>query len=393
MRFRLLSFIAVLTVNSTIYAQTPQEVMTAYRAYNAAMEIEDFPAAIQHAKKAWDEAEKQLGDHRNTGDLAYNYGFIEKNRGDSAKAVKALVRSAELAHLKNEDAGLVRLEREVEAVSSLEAAKKYGDAKNRIDAALKFAGANGLSQNVFAGELHMHNASHCNILLNRKVNSGKKQIGSLINTGGSEKGIRDGQKKCERMALRAADIFDSTPTEARPSYISGANTMVGYSLELQKDWFGAAMRYQKARKAVEDIYPRDHPVAANAIGRWINARNYLERLDKLEKAEADGLCQCWPYSDRRRTVQPSKTVKVNFPYRGLNTTSGFAIVKFDVTDAGKTENIHIVQSFPDDVYDKASIKAIEQWQYPAKTEGEPDDFRTGIIQPFSFYLSSNLDPL
>jgi len=86
------------------HAKTPPEVMKSYRAYDAAMKQNDFKSAIRHAKKAWQYAEDLMGEHALTGDLAYNYGYVEKNQGNKEKSIKALERSIELASLKKEDA-------------------------------------------------------------------------------------------------------------------------------------------------------------------------------------------------------------------------------------------------------------------------------------------------
>jgi len=104
-----------------------------------------------------------------TGDLAYNYGYIEKNQGDKRKSIKALERSIELAALKQSDATALRLEREVELVSCMDGFTKDAPLGKRIDNAIKFANANGLGTTVFVGELYVHEANICTRRLHKKM--------------------------------------------------------------------------------------------------------------------------------------------------------------------------------------------------------------------------------
>jgi len=389
----ILSFALTLALSTQAHSQVPPDVMKAYKSYNTSMTNGDYKAAIKHAKVAWTRAEDALGESALTGDLAYNYGYVEKNKGDNKKAIKALERSAELAKFKKEDAELIRLEREIETISSLEATDKARKAGKRVEDALKFAEASGLSNSVFAGELHLHDANACIRSLNSKISSGKPQLGSLVQTGGSEKAIKSGQKRCGRIAERAVSIFEALPQQAQPGYVSSAHKLSGYAHETNEDWLSAALSYQKARKAVEDVYPRNHPLVADSIGRWINARNYLKRLDRLEFAKSKGLCDCWPYSQTEKGLEPIETVQPDFPAAAKNLTSGYAIVEFDISDEGDVKNVKVINSWPEDVYDKPSITAVKQWKYPVKQQGEPDGYRNGVSEVLNYYLRSGLDPI
>jgi TonB family protein len=56
--------------------EAPPQYLVAYRAYNAALEAGEHAAAVGHARSAWDAAEQELGDHRLTAILAFNYGRL-----------------------------------------------------------------------------------------------------------------------------------------------------------------------------------------------------------------------------------------------------------------------------------------------------------------------------
>ncbi len=374
-------------------AQTPPDVLKSYKAYNASMKGQDYQNAIKHAKKAWENAEAQLGDDPMTGDLAYNYGYVEKNQGNRAKAIVAFERSVELASLKKSNATELQLEREVELVSSMDGVSSDKKLEKRINRAIKFANSNGLGQTVFVGELYVHDASICTRLLQTKMRNPQQQIGSFINRATTARGIKDGNKKCANIAKKAVSIFDANVTDTRPDYVASANNYVGYGYEANKNWLAAALSYQKARAAVEDDYGREHPLVAKTIGRWMNARNFLKRTGSLEYAESRGVCKCWPFTQDRSTVSSINWVSPDFPAKALKRSSGYAIVQIDVSDEGVPENLRVLNSWPGDVYDKSSLKAAKQLQFPPKTEGEPENYRKDVTIPYSYYLSRGLDPI
>ena len=374
-------------------AQTPADVLKSYKAYSASMQSQDYRNAIKHAKKAWEKAESQLGDHSMTGDLAYNYGYIEKNQGDKANAIDAFKRSVELASLAKSDAAALQLEREVELVSSMDGNSRDTKLEKRINRAVDFANSNGLGQTVFVGELYVHDANVCTRELHRKMKIPRQQLGSLIDKASTESSIKDGNKRCANIAKKAVDIFDANPADTRPSYVAAANNYVGYGFEANKNWLAAALSYQKSRAAIEDVYGRDNPLVAKTIGRWMNVRNFLKRTGNLEYAKSEGLCKCWPFTQDKPTISYKNWVSPDFPAKALKRSSGYAIIQMDVSDAGVPENVRVLSSWPEDIYDKSSLKAAEQLQFPPKTDDEPETYRKDVTVPYSYYLSVGLEPI
>ena len=385
--------ILAMCVPELAFAKTPPEVLKAYKSYNASMQKNDYKSAIKHAKTAWEKAEGALGDHPMTGDLAYNYGYVEKNQGDKSKSIKAFKRSVELAALKETDAVELQLEREVELVSSMDGVTRDTPLGKRIKGALKFANANGLASSVFVGELYVHQANICTRSLHRRMKNPVEQIGTNINRASTEDGIKEGNKKCAKIAQKAVNIFDANSSQTRPAYVANANNYVGYGFETQNVWLAAAMSYQKSRYAIEDVYGRENPLVARTIGRWINARNFLARKGQLEHAESQGLCKCWPFSNESSKVRVSKWVDADFPAKALRRSSGYAIVQMDVNDAGVPENVKIMTSWPEDVYDKASLKAAKGLEFAPKVADEAPDYRKNVTVPYSYFLRQGLDPI
>ena len=392
------SLIAIaLSVPGLANAKTPPDVLKAYKAYNASMEKGDFKAAIKHAKTAWEKAESSLGSHVMTGDLAYNYGYVEKNQGDKSKAIAAFERSVELASLHSSDAAPLQLEREVELVSSMDGVSKDKKLAKRINGAVKFAEANGLGSSVFVGELYVHESNICSRRLNFRVRNSQRQTGSLINKAANEEGIQEANKKCAKTAKKAAEIFDRNVSDARPLYIAIANNYIGRSHEASKNYLGAVLSYQKARLAIEDVYGRETPFVAETIGRWMNARNYLKRRKQLEHAESQGLCKCWPFANDRPHVAITKWAEADFPAKALtassSATSGYALVQMDVSDEGLPVNVRILNSWPKKVYDKSSLKAAKKLEFAPKTGDEPEGYRKDVTIPYNYYISQGLEPI
>lgn len=52
--------------------------------------------------------------------------------------------------------------------------------------------------------------------------------------------------------------------------------------------------------------------------------------------------------------------------------SGYVQLKFDVDTTGNTENIQVIESQPEGVFDEAAVRALSKWKYnPKITNGKP----------------------
>jgi len=69
---------------------------------------------------------------------------------------------------------------------------------------------------------------------------------------------------------------------------------------------------------------------------------------------------------KKRFSSVSPIVRVN-PGLPNNTASnplpGYAKMEFDITADGKPVNINVIESFPNDLYHRVSIKALKKWRY------------------------------
>ena len=195
-------------------------------------------------------------------------------------------------------------------------------------------------------------------------------------------------KKAEAVAKKALETFDNRTDDFVTVHPLLANMYNGYGLEGQQKSVEAALSYQKVMEALDGIQPDEHPLAAQALGRWSHMRAVLNSEGLLEEAEEKGLCQCWPYDKpRNEEVKPVKRVPPKMPRNAY--VSGFTIVEFDLDDAGKPINEQVLVSWPEELYEDASLKSLKQWEYTPRTSDETDADRQGIIQTIRFMLTDS----
>jgi len=368
-------------------APIPDEIMKPYRAFNAASQSKDFKTALGHGKKAWTEAEKLLGDHKTTGDLAFNYGRLAMKLGDNKSAIKPLMRGADLAVLAKENGALIRLEREVELAAAMLRNNQKDKAWRRLDKAREFAGANGLDDGIFAAELRVHQARILATNANRqsKYSSGVLISSAKLNANIESRAGRT-QSKSGQYAQSAIDIFDKHPGIFREDYAAIAYKLIGFAHERDKQWLEAALAYQEAMVILKKYLEFEDAQLITTIGRWSNSRTHLlARMDREEALEK-GLCKCWPYEKEiKRIAFPIKREPPKMPRKAY--TSGFSFVRYDLDDAGNTTNIRILHSWPKDIFDKSSLRSVKKWQYQPRTSKETDAQRKDLMTTVTYILT------
>jgi len=362
----------------------PDAVMNPYKAFTTAFQSKDYKTAMKHVKTAWTEAEKQLGDSQTTGDLAFVYGKLALQLGDGSAAVQPLMRSADLAELTKKDGALIRLEREVELATALLSNNQKTKAWKRIDKARAVAGANGLDDSIFAAELRVHQARILATNANRVAKySEDKLVGTRIFKKDKVSGA---QSKSASYASDAIAIFEKQPEQTRWDYLATAYKLIGFSYERDKEYFTAAMAYQKAMDVQKQHLKFEDTAYIRTVGRWSNTRTHILSDMDLDEARDKGLCDCWPFHEQiDRVAKPVKRMAPNMPSKAF--TSGFSFMKFDLDDEGKTKNVQILHSWPEKIYERSSKMAVKSWRYTARIDGETDAQRTGIVVPIKYILT------
>jgi len=361
----LLSIGLTLALSSFAQAKTPPEVLTPYKKYRVAYEKDDAKAAKKYAFEAWQQAENLIGDAKITGDLAQNYADIFKNKKDK-NTVKAYDRAIELSKFYKTGANEIWMDRSIKLAAYLLQIRNRSRASKVLKSAEGYATSAGLETSTYMAEVKTYQA----------------QIAVM----------RGDHKKTEKLASEALAIFENRTDGISSVQPIFATLYSGYGKEGQEDFVPAVMEYQKIMEGLDTALPRTHPLRMRALGRWMTMRKRISREGKMEEAEAAGLCACWPYDKKRNeNVQPLKRVAPVMPSKAWQ--SGFAIVEFDLDDAGGTINPKVLEAWPQDVWDKSALKALSKWEYAPRTAEETDEDRTELVATIWYRLTDEFGDL
>ena len=351
-----------LLMGSTAFAQSKSEVNALYKSYNTALKSGDAVAARKHAYEAWQMGETVFGDHKTTGDLAINYAKIKgpDDKENNAIRSEAFKRSIELSSkYGEEEASFVYLERNLDFIKLLNGYSNKNRAFQVAKKTIAYAEENNLTQSTFYGEALT------------------TQAGYYASKGNNE--------KAGETAKKALEAFSNSNDGIKTFQPVLAYMYQGYGQEAGGDRVEAALSYQKVMEALDGYRPDEHPFAAKALGRWAYMRSVLAREGKLKEAEELGVCRCWPY-DKERVVEPQPLVRVP-PKMPTNAySSGFSIVQFDLTDAGKTTNPQILVSWPEGLFEKSSLKSLKEWEFAPRGDKDIDSDRTELVTSIRYVL-------
>jgi len=95
--------VSIFLMSSAQWQGLPSDVADAYRAYEAAVDAENWAEATAQAERAWRAAEASDVDDATTTVLAANYGEVALISGDNVGAAEAYERAAEIMGRRHED--------------------------------------------------------------------------------------------------------------------------------------------------------------------------------------------------------------------------------------------------------------------------------------------------
>lgn len=351
----------MLALGGVAQAQTPPDVLASYKSYRTALEAKNYAAAMEHAYAAWQLGEDKMGDHKTTGDLAKNYADIATRQKSKEKDVKtAYLRSIDLASLHTDNPVETQLSREVSYGEWAMKIDKINGLSRRLKNAAALAEENGFDRSIYLGEIYT-------------------MLASLYVS-------RSNHDKVEDYSAKALAIFENPSDDYVTYHPYMAQLYLGYGKEGKDDILPAALAYQTVMENIDGKLPEKHPFVMKAMGRWMSMRDRLNRNGMLEEAEAAGLCQCWPYDKKRNdAVRAVERVPPKMPRKAWQ--SGFSIVEFDLADDGSVMNPRLLESWPEEIWDKSSIAAVKKWKYTPRTADETDSDRTDIITTLRYRLT------
>ena len=361
-KFFLAASMLALFCVSFAQAKTPPEVLKAYKDYTKLLEGDNEQAIANSAYEAWQLAEEKMGDTKTTASLAINYtDAVSSSKGKHKKVGKAYKRAIELSRFWPEAEQTLHVADLYYKYANYKRVKNNPiGARETAKQGAKFALENGLKNSTILGELYTVIA------------------GTYVSRGDHDETAEYSQK--------ALDVFETADDGLVTVQPILARLYSGYSKEAEKEILGAALDYQYVMESIDGALPRNHPFMAKALGRWSSMRERLARHGRIDEAEAAGLCKCWPYDKPRNdTIKPLKRVPPVMPSKAYR--SGFSIVEFDLNDDGGTKDIRVLESWPPDIFEKSSKRAVSKWVYNTRSDGETDSDRKDIITTITYRLS------
>lgn len=84
---------------------------------------------------------------------------------------------------------------------------------------------------------------------------------------------------------------------------------------------------------------------------------------------------------------PVKRVPPVYPEHAVNNEiEGEVVLQFDITESGATDNITVVKSSPEGVFDKSAVNALKQWKYKPRIQGGAAQRQSGLLVQLDFRL-------
>ncbi len=385
------SLIAAIAMTSAAAADEGA-IKEAYRAFVAADEKGDKKKALAAAEQAFTLAQSEWGgSNKQTGVLAANYANQLAIAGRDKDAARIFDLCAELlaAH---ESAVADRLSCILGAGDANLRQEDYETAHDRYRAVISAGEAlTSESPTVAAtvGEAYLGLTifgESFPLVLSPRGTIGSGQTSSRIFRRPPEKDISLAEVKLN--AQRAAEMFERADAADTVSYASALRVL------------GSASKYDGDLAAAASYYRRSADILAAKLGETnrqtvlMRGRQKLTEYElRVANAEAEPPLTRVPSGPecklkRSGGVEMEACVELRIPPYFPNSElfkgqKGFALMRYDITTKGTTENIEVVLDWPGGVFTERAIKAVSKWKYRPPTDptgavGRIEDLETII---------------
>tara|TARA_R110002072_G_scaffold22253_2_gene77841 strand:- start:608 stop:1771 length:1164 start_codon:yes stop_codon:yes gene_type:complete len=376
------TFLVAIFVSSAASAQgLPDSVADPYVRYQTAMESQDYDAAEPAAMAAWQAAEEAGIDIETTGLLADNYAQLAHRSGHYSEAVRAYTRSAEILVELDDDPLLIAQTWRLAAQSAFlgedgESARRLADRAGDLLRHQAQSPAQAMElyrARLIEAYVHWESGS-----IMAAGNRARLAVSALEAAGAPATadtanlffyaGVRHAN---ERDNLEAAYHFTNA------SYIWRTLGTVGSSREVADQWA------EYARREL-DSDDRDTLIARLAASPFrpegVTPSSDEDEGGTWRSEYPDGQVFAGGTPERRRPPRyPEEMLRANL--------QGVALMQFDVTEAGRTENVSVLYSIPHPAFGEAAIESVEGWRYePLTVDGEAVA-RRGVVTTVNFILS------
>lgn len=358
-------FAAVLIACVPVFAQakTPPEVLAPYKKYVSALEAGNIEEAGKQAERAYDEAIRVLdSEDPLIGSLAHNLADLYYDEPD--EQIKLYRHAIALTPLATSDDIVIAAQRwvalgQAHAVRPAERRNDFKLGAKDISKGWDFIEENALEATTFGGDM---------MVLKGWSAASQNRVREALNW------------------FEKADAVFSGPDHQYFSILEYMNKVLhGKTLITDDRNIEGALVLQDVMQNVEGELPADHPYVTGAFYSWLGARSKIEQNGNTEKAEAAGVCKCWPYDEMSAKAPiPIRRIPPKMPSTARQ--SGKVMMRFDVTREGRTVNIETV-GYTNKVFMKSATRAVKKWQYDVTDEHEDADLQS-IMTTISFLLFS-----
>lgn len=367
MRKVLTAVVAALGLSASAFA-VPPDVMTAYRAYLVAIETGDFDGAAVHAEAAYTAGVAAQIDAETLAALAQNRAQTYSDLHDFTRAGPAWddaitsMREAGLRGAELDDALYL-------AASAYFAQGQLAQAAPRAASYTGVFGSAAATERLFV----------------------MYYIQALAEW--EQRELRD----AGTLARQALDVREQLGPSVTPGTMTMAK-MVAIGVSLRRNTRDAAF-YLTLSTDISEALGRVDPEheAMSAWARYLRRQmNQRERELLFERIAASPLFDFdiperdTPYTEREEgwvDAYPRNRASPDYPPEALDRgMEGIVMVRFDVDERGRPENINIVFSLPVTNFGEAAEAAVRRWRYQPATINDNPVRREGVQTTFEFVL-------
>lgn len=392
--FRVIALVAALSSCGLAAAHAQGgDPMESYRLYRDALQGGDDAAALSHAKDAYDRAEAAWGaGNSKTALLATNYGVELLAAGRPAEAAPIFERCTEvLASMADKATD--------RAFCFLKAGDAYGRTgesgtpkarkayEQATDVASPFVETDLRAAGV-AGEAYLGLATKAIPSVAQMRTSWEKNTKDSVFKRTKDVAFNP-YTPVKRYADKALPLLEKAYGPSN-ELVAMALLYQGFYEEADEEWIAAEKLYSRSYDILRARYGEEHNLTRQVFGRQRIAYAKTVKGQREYNADDDENwgTNCWTETrgDRVFNLCPAtERKKPRYPTSGSYAGQhGFATVRYDVDESGATGNIRIIESWPGETFDNASIEAVKRWKFKPPTD---QNGAIGAVQDVEFSIT------
>ncbi|WP_417491500.1 energy transducer TonB [Maricaulis sp.] len=353
----------------------PDSVSHAYLAYETAMAAQDYVAASEAAEAAWQAARSERIDAELIGILAENYGNLALSRGLPEQAYPAWRSAAEISD-RLRAPQTERATRWYQASLSAFATGDISDARQcSLRASRSIGGREDSVAPSLAGDIHYMVA----------LSSG--QLGRLRTMSGH--------------AALALEFFEASG-RSPDMVFANAHYLAGVGQYFERERLDALYNFHISRSMFASVEAAGtDPDNVRTTTAWIQLARGDATAEDRALVDARIAASAYPETGEHPSWSDGEGANiydVDAEVTGMRAQprypewaaeagiDGIVVVRFDVTESGRTDSATIVAAAPGGVFDDDVLRALGSWRYEPAQIGGQAVRRIGLLTQFRFTL-------